>query len=217
MRCAGPDMPRSACAAVSPDVIAPIEEITTAIIDATKILTGKEVDMDKQKHTALETDFHTVQSVVTRRTIPARGQRSKLTRPDSEGIVWRIGEDLPLRYRCHTGHAFSAMSLASKQRDGAEEALWSALRRLQESLLTQDQLVLAQAARSADVEQLSARTARSQMAVEATRQLALWRRRLPPRRPMTCSATPIVDDLDAGRLDLIWAKAEATRSLPTGS
>jgi two-component system chemotaxis response regulator CheB len=68
------------------------------------------------------------------------------------------------------------MSLESKQRDGVEEALWSALRRLQERLLlTQDQLLLAQAARSPDVEQLRARTARLDMAVEATRQLALLR------------------------------------------
>jgi two-component system chemotaxis response regulator CheB len=103
--CVAPDMPRSACAAVSPNVIAPIEGIAMAILDATKILAPKEVDMDQQKRTALETEF-----ILTGRSSPDEldllGQRSKLTCPDCGGIAWRIGEDLPLRYRCHTGHAF---------------------------------------------------------------------------------------------------------------
>jgi hypothetical protein len=39
--------------------------------------------------------------------------------------VWRIGDDLPLGYRCHTGHAFSALLLGREQRSGAENAFWS--------------------------------------------------------------------------------------------
>jgi two-component system chemotaxis response regulator CheB len=66
------------------------------------------------------------------------------------------------------------MSLESKQREGAEEALWSAVRRLQERLLlTHDQLVLAEAARSPLVEELRARTIRLEAAIEATRQFAI--------------------------------------------
>jgi two-component system chemotaxis response regulator CheB len=45
--------------------------------------------------------------------------------------MWEIGES-PLRYRCHTGHAFSAGTLASGQRETAEAMLWSAVRSLHE-------------------------------------------------------------------------------------
>ena len=41
-------------------------------------------------------------------------------------------ERKPLRYRCHTGHAFSALSLSRAQRDASEEALWSTVRALRE-------------------------------------------------------------------------------------
>jgi two-component system chemotaxis response regulator CheB len=37
-----------------------------------------------------------------------------------------------LRYRCHTGHAFSVDSLLAEQSEAAETALYSALRALEE-------------------------------------------------------------------------------------
>jgi two-component system chemotaxis response regulator CheB len=37
--------------------------------------------------------------------------------------MWEIRNTVPLRYRCHTGHAFSARSLEPLQRNAAEEAL----------------------------------------------------------------------------------------------
>ncbi|MDR5777458.1 chemotaxis protein CheB, partial [Caballeronia sp. LZ002] len=43
--------------------------------------------------------------------LDAIGVRSSLTCPDCGGVVWRIGSGMPLRYRCHTGHAFSAVAL----------------------------------------------------------------------------------------------------------
>ena len=88
--------------------------------------------------------------------------------------MWRIGNDLPLRFRCHTGHAFSAVSLEWEQRKGAENALWSAVRHLQESLLLiEEQVSLAEVARSPEVSELRTRRDRLQAAIEATRQLAL--------------------------------------------
>ncbi|MFM0220266.1 MULTISPECIES: hypothetical protein [Paraburkholderia] len=100
------------------------------------------------------------------------GHRSSLTCPDCGGVVWRIGDDL--RYRCHTGHAFSALSLDCEQRSGAENALWSAVRRLEERLLlTEEQLSLTAAVGSPDASELRAQKGRLQSAIEVTRQLAL--------------------------------------------
>jgi two-component system chemotaxis response regulator CheB len=60
------------------------------------------------------------------------GVPSTLTCPDCNGTLWEISGSRPPRYRCHTGHAFSLRTLAAVQQETAENALWSAVRALQE-------------------------------------------------------------------------------------
>ncbi|MBC5783087.1 chemotaxis protein CheB [Ramlibacter sp. USB13] len=57
---------------------------------------------------------------------------STLTCPDCGGTLWEVKEHKPLRYRCHTGHAFGALSLAQAQKDAAEQALFAGVRALRE-------------------------------------------------------------------------------------
>lgn len=57
---------------------------------------------------------------------------SPMTCPDCGGGLWEMKDQKPLRYRCHTGHAYSSLSLAVSQRDAAEHALWSGVRALRE-------------------------------------------------------------------------------------
>jgi two-component system, chemotaxis family, protein-glutamate methylesterase/glutaminase len=64
--------------------------------------------------------------------LDALGKVSALTCPDCGGGLWEIGDAKPLRYRCHTGHAFTARSLESAQVEQADHALWSSVRALQE-------------------------------------------------------------------------------------
>lgn len=60
------------------------------------------------------------------------GTRVPLTCPECGGQLWEMREDKPLRYRCHTGHAFTARVLEQLQGDETEEALWAAVRALHE-------------------------------------------------------------------------------------
>lgn len=62
----------------------------------------------------------------------AIGTPSGLACPDCHGGLWLIGGAHPPRYRCHTGHAFSLRSLKATMDTATEEALWSAIRALQE-------------------------------------------------------------------------------------
>lgn len=57
---------------------------------------------------------------------------SRLTCPDCGGCLFELKEGKPLRYLCHTGHAFSLMSLVALQNDAAEDSMWGALRALHE-------------------------------------------------------------------------------------
>jgi two-component system chemotaxis response regulator CheB len=60
------------------------------------------------------------------------GTRAGLTCPECGGAIWEIQHSHPLRYRCHTGHAFTAKVLAGLQSAEVEEAMWAAVRALHE-------------------------------------------------------------------------------------
>jgi two-component system chemotaxis response regulator CheB len=60
------------------------------------------------------------------------GAPSMLACPVCKGTLWEIHASHPPRYRCHTGYAFSPHSLAAAQEEATEDALWAALRALQE-------------------------------------------------------------------------------------
>ncbi|AEG91511.1 chemotaxis protein CheB [Ramlibacter tataouinensis] len=63
------------------------------------------------------------------------GEPSLLTCPDCGGGLVELKGSQPLRYRCHTGHGFTARSLEAAQQEQADHALWSSLRSLQERRL----------------------------------------------------------------------------------
>ena len=57
---------------------------------------------------------------------------STFTCPECHGTLSELEGLRPLRYRCHTGHAFTASVLAALQDEAVENAMWSAMRALQE-------------------------------------------------------------------------------------
>jgi len=87
--------------------------------------------------------------------VSAIGSPSAMTCPDCGGTLWEIKDPCLLRYRCHTGHAFSGRSLAHVQMQSTEVTLRGSIRALRERehLLRR----LAQVARSqGDVQQAMA-------------------------------------------------------------
>jgi two-component system chemotaxis response regulator CheB len=60
------------------------------------------------------------------------GKPSTFTCPDCGGDLWELSNTKPQRYRCHTGHGFTIRSLQHALAETSEQAVWSALRALQE-------------------------------------------------------------------------------------
>jgi two-component system, chemotaxis family, protein-glutamate methylesterase/glutaminase len=60
------------------------------------------------------------------------GTLSPFTCPSCRGALWELEEGGHLRYRCHTGHAFSQDSLLVDQTLAVEEGLYDALRAVEE-------------------------------------------------------------------------------------
>ncbi len=60
------------------------------------------------------------------------GHPSTMVCPECTGTLWEINDSRPPRYRCHTGHAYSLLSLAYQQEAVVEASLWGAVRALQD-------------------------------------------------------------------------------------
>jgi two-component system chemotaxis response regulator CheB len=60
------------------------------------------------------------------------GLRSNFSCPECGGSLWEVQQGNPLRYRCHTGHGYSAGSLEYAQAQTLDQSLASSFRLLQE-------------------------------------------------------------------------------------
>jgi two-component system chemotaxis response regulator CheB len=65
-------------------------------------------------------------------TVNGLAEPSTFTCPECNGTLWRINGSRVLRYRCHTGHAYSAASLDDGRALDAETSLRNAMRALRE-------------------------------------------------------------------------------------
>lgn len=61
------------------------------------------------------------------------GAPSYFTCPDCHGTLWEIDNDKILHYRRRVGHVFGAADLAASLSENVENALWAAMRTLEES------------------------------------------------------------------------------------
>jgi two-component system chemotaxis response regulator CheB len=63
------------------------------------------------------------------------GTPSPYTCPECHGVLLEVTTDGVLRFRCHTGHAYTVNSLLAEVNGSIEETLWSAMRVIEEKVL----------------------------------------------------------------------------------
>jgi two-component system chemotaxis response regulator CheB len=61
------------------------------------------------------------------------GTPSVFSCPECGGVLWEVPDGKLLRFRCRVGHAYSVDSILAGQSEAVEEALWAALKTLEES------------------------------------------------------------------------------------
>ncbi|MDQ3704186.1 MAG: chemotaxis protein CheB [Chloroflexota bacterium] len=62
------------------------------------------------------------------------GTPSYFTCPECHGTLWEMRDDNLPRFRCRTGHAYTAESMLAEHNESMEAALWAAVRALEESV-----------------------------------------------------------------------------------
>ncbi|GAB3687420.1 chemotaxis protein CheB [Spirosoma flavus] len=67
------------------------------------------------------------------------GELTPLTCPECNGTLISIKEGKLIRYRCHTGHAFTASTLLAETTKVIEESFWKAVRSLEETVILLEQ------------------------------------------------------------------------------
>ena len=98
------------------------------------------------------------------------GEPSLYACPECHGVLLQLKEGAGVRFRCHTGHAYSLEALLADYTERTEESLWNTVRSLEETVL----LLRRMAAQAAEHGQGQA-TALEQKAREAQQRIDLVR------------------------------------------
>ena len=134
---AHPGMPLSALAALTPDYTVPLADIgplLQTLVQMPPHASPPPPDDLVREDRLADTSATSVTEA------DAWGTHVPLTCPECGGTLWERTDSPLLRYRCHTGHAFTAQSLVAEQDESVEQALWAALRILVERAAALDGL-----------------------------------------------------------------------------
>lgn len=132
-----PDMPRSALQHVEADHVAPLRDLGGLLARLTQEPAVEAHDPPRDIRLEAEIAERAMSDIEKQNEI---GHPVPLSCPDCGGPLWEIDADEVRRYRCHVGHAYTGRSLLADQDEAAEEALWVALRTMEERARMLDSL-----------------------------------------------------------------------------
>lgn len=131
-----PDMPRNALNNVKVDYCLPIAEMGVRLYEI--------IPRKLQKRKPVPKDILIEAKIAERvlsdlSSVNSLGDQVPFNCPGCGGVLWKVGKDSDLRFRCHTGHAYTAATLFAEQTNKIEETMWTALRMFEEhkNLLTE--------------------------------------------------------------------------------
>jgi two-component system, chemotaxis family, protein-glutamate methylesterase/glutaminase len=130
-----PSMPESALRHVIVDHVVPIHAMAallTRLVEEDPPTDLREVAAMKRD---LEMELRFAAGEKPEADITELGAPSLFTCPECHGALIELHGKSPLRYRCHTGHAFTAANLVASLRENTESTLWTTIRSFQETAM----------------------------------------------------------------------------------
>jgi two-component system, chemotaxis family, protein-glutamate methylesterase/glutaminase len=111
------------------------------------------------------------------------GEPSRFACPECHGVLLQLKDGPRIRFRCHTGHAYSIDSLVAALSEGVDESLWNAMRSLEEAGLLLQAVAQLQTEHGVDARQMATQAEEAQLHADEIRALIGRRKPLATRRP----------------------------------
>lgn len=124
-----PDMPRNALKATDVNHCVPLARLGALLTE----LVHREYGESREIPEDIAIEARIARRVLSDLSaVHTLGHQVPFNCPDCGGVLWEIDNVESLRYRCHTGHAFTVGTLGVAQTAKIEETLWFALRMFEE-------------------------------------------------------------------------------------
>jgi two-component system, chemotaxis family, protein-glutamate methylesterase/glutaminase len=129
-----PSMPRAALKAVTVDYCVPVSEMGALLTR----LVNKDIPEQEENPVSEKMD---IEVGIAREDnglemgIMKLGNLSPYTCPECHGVLLQLKEGNLIRFRCHTGHAYSLNALLAEVTQSIEETLWDGIRTIEASEL----------------------------------------------------------------------------------
>ncbi len=129
-----PGMPESALAHVPVDQCLPVEKIARVLTELADTPIQEKGTKPVPKNVETEIKIALEDNTLEKGFLEL-GEPSVYACPECHGVLLQIKEGGHVRFRCHTGHAYSVETLLADFNIHTEGALWSALRSIEETIL----------------------------------------------------------------------------------
>lgn len=136
-------MPESAIDNVPLDLIAPVAQLAPALVDWSRGAADVPARLGAGASPHLVETRIAAEANGLRQGVMNIGRPSKYSCPDCHGCLLEIQEGRVVRYRCHTGHAFSIQTLMAEVDNAIDNGLWESIRAMEERLMLLRQIAAA--------------------------------------------------------------------------
>jgi len=129
-----PSMPQNAMREVEVDYCVPVSDMAALLTKLSGEILNSNPQVMKDEKTKIEIDIAAENDAFKKGSLFI-GELSALTCPECHGVLSRVRDGNLLRFRCHTGHAFSMDSLVLALDEAIEESLYNAIRGIDEEVI----------------------------------------------------------------------------------
>jgi two-component system, chemotaxis family, protein-glutamate methylesterase/glutaminase len=129
-----PSMPENAMREVKIDYCVSAAELPHLLVGLSKEPVTENVDVMKDEQTKKEIRIAAEERALEKGILQF-GQLSPYACPECHGVLSRLQNGNIIRYRCHTGHAYSSNALIASITEKIEDSLYSAIRGMDESIM----------------------------------------------------------------------------------
>jgi two-component system chemotaxis response regulator CheB len=129
-----PSMPASAMRQVKVDHCLSVAGIAPLLVHLTSTQADEEGAYEVPEEMDIEVRI-AKEDTALKAGVLKLGEPSNYACPECHGVLLQMKDTDPIRFRCHTGHAYSVDSLLAEITEKVEDSLWNAIRSIEESVL----------------------------------------------------------------------------------